>query len=214
MYKNLADETKRIAKLLSSHLSPRLHSNLIDSANFHYSNSQAELTIQQHSEPPSILDSSSRPLVVKRDGKSYPNNPTNEYISRYPDGFFGCLGRGASSHQFKECKDNKVNAVRRLYWQELWARVPQTRKRVSFPFNPGVATNSMTFTAPPLSYHSGFEPQASGTTSIPVTGSLSPISVDLVSSTRYGLGRGSHINRPSWQTSDKRPQFFQYLVLF
>ena len=154
MYKNLADETKRIAKLLSSHLSPRLHSNLIDSANFHYSNSQAELTIQQHSEPPSILDSSSRPLVVKRDGKSYPNNPTNEYISRYPDGFFGCLGRGASSHQFKECKDNRVNTVRSLYWQELWDRVPKTRKRSSPPFNPGVSTNSATFTAsilPPYS---------------------------------------------------------------
>ena len=148
MYTHLADKTKHINKLLSSHLSPRSQSNLIDSANFHYSNSQAKLTIEHHSDPPPHLNSSSRTLLVKKDGKSYLKNPTNGYISRFPNGFFGCLSCGASSHQFKECKDNRVNAVRRLYWQELWARVPQTRKRVSFPFNPGVATNSMTFTAP------------------------------------------------------------------
>ena len=46
MYKNLADETKRNKKLLPFHLSPRSQSNLIDFTNFHYSNSQVELTIE------------------------------------------------------------------------------------------------------------------------------------------------------------------------
>ena len=110
---------KRIKKLLSSHLSPRSQSNLIDSTNFYYSNYQAKLTIEHHSDPPPHLNSSSRTLVVKKDGKSYPKNHINEYISRFPNGFFGCLICGASSHQLKECKDNRVNTIRRLYWQEL-----------------------------------------------------------------------------------------------
>ena len=46
MYKNLADETKRIKKILSFHLYPCSQSDLIDSTNFHYSNSQVELTIE------------------------------------------------------------------------------------------------------------------------------------------------------------------------
>ena len=71
MYTHLADKTKHINKLLSSHLSPRSQSNLIDSANFHYSNSQAKLTIEHHSDPPPHLNSSSRTLLVKKDGKSY-----------------------------------------------------------------------------------------------------------------------------------------------
>ena len=89
---------KRIKKHLLSHLYPHSQSNLIDSINFYYSNSPAELTIEHHSNPLPSLDSSSKPLVVKKDGQSYPQNPTNEYISRYPSNFFGCLGCGAVDH--------------------------------------------------------------------------------------------------------------------
>ena len=32
------------------------------------------------------------------------------------------------------------------------------------------------------------------------------------SSTKHGLGRGGKINRPSWQTSDKRTRFFAICV--
>ena len=71
-HKNLADESKRIEKILSSHLFPRSHSTLVYSGNYHYSNSQAELTIEKHSDPVPTVDLSSKPLVVKKDGQSYP----------------------------------------------------------------------------------------------------------------------------------------------
>ena len=95
-----------------------------------------ELTIAKHSDPVPSVDSSSKPLVVKKDGQSYPRNPTNGYISRYPSNFFGCLGCGAVDHLFKECQHNRVSTVRSLYWQELWAHVPKTRKKISHPFDP------------------------------------------------------------------------------
>ena len=116
VHKNLADESKRIKQILSSHLLPRLQSTLIDSTNYHYSHAQAEETIVQHCNLTSNVDSSSKPLVVKEDGQSYPKNSTNGYISRYPNGVFGNLDCGASRHQFTECKDNRVNTVRSLYW--------------------------------------------------------------------------------------------------
>ena len=67
-HKNLADESKKIKKLLSSHLSPRSHSTLVGSEIYHYSNSQAELIIAKHSDPVPSVDLSSKPLVVKKDG--------------------------------------------------------------------------------------------------------------------------------------------------
>ena len=107
---------KRIKKHLLSHLYPHSQSNLIDSINFYYSNSPAELTIEHHSNPLPSLDSSSKPLVVKEDEKTYHKTPTNGYISRYPNVFFGCLGYGSSNHLFRECKENKNPTVRCLYW--------------------------------------------------------------------------------------------------
>ena len=57
----------------------------------------------------------------------------------------------------------------------------------------------MTVDTLPLPPQFGSEPPTSGTTNIHVTDSPSP---------RHGLGRGSHIIRPSWQIFDKRPRFF------
>ena len=111
-HKNLADESKRIKKLLSTHLPPRSHSTLVSSENYHYSNSQAELTIAKHSDPVPSVYSSSKPLVVKKDGQNYPQNPTNGYISRYPFNFFGFLSCCAVEHIFKECQHNRVSTVR------------------------------------------------------------------------------------------------------
>ena len=190
------DETNRIEKLLISYLSPRSQSTLIDSENCHYSYSQAELTIEQHSNPIPNVDSSSKPLVVKEDGQSYQKMLTNGYISRYPNRFFGCLSCGASSHQFKECKDNRVNTARSLYWQELWDHAPKTRKRISPPFNPKPFTNTVTITAVS-------ESPVSNTTNIPVTSSLNQNSVVDGHPTRHRLGRDNQINRLFWQNSKK-----------
>ena len=89
-------------KNLSSHLNPRSysHPNHIHS---HFYNSQAETTITQHSNPSPSLDLS-KPLVVKGDGKIYPRNPTNSYVSKYTDGFFGYLGYGSDSLSFANAK--------------------------------------------------------------------------------------------------------------
>ena len=65
---NLANESKRIKKLLLSHLYPRSHSTLIGSGNYHYSNYQVKHTIAKHSDPVLSVYSSSKPLVVKKDG--------------------------------------------------------------------------------------------------------------------------------------------------
>ena len=46
-----------------------------------------------------------------------------------PDGFFGCLGCGSGTHIFREYTDQRDRAVRTVYWQELWAHVPKTRKK-------------------------------------------------------------------------------------
>ena len=171
VHKTLADEAKRIKKLLSSHLHPRSHSHShVPNALSHYSsNSQAETTITRHSELPPLIDTP-KPMVVKQDGKSYPQNPSNGYVSKYPDGFFGCLGYGSSTHRFRKCKDHSDPAVRKVYWRELWAHVAHTRKRPCNPFIADVPSNSITSQTPP----------------VPTTSVL-----------KHGMGRGSHVNKPA-----------------
>ena len=51
--------------------------------------------------PSSSLDFS-KPLVVIGDGKSYPRNPTNSYVSKFIDDNFGCLDCGSDLHIFRE----------------------------------------------------------------------------------------------------------------
>ena len=67
-------------------------------------------------------------MVVKQDGESCLQNPSNGYVSKYLDDFFGCLGYGSSMHRFRQCKDHSDPVVRKVYWQELWAHVPHTQK--------------------------------------------------------------------------------------
>ena len=100
MHKIFFDESRRIKKLLSSHSRPRLHSHInhVHSAFF---DSQTETIITQHSNTFPSLDFS-KSLVVKGDGKHYPRNPTNGYVSKFPDGFFGCLVCEFDSHIYCE----------------------------------------------------------------------------------------------------------------
>ena len=111
--------------------------NLQTDANFQYSNSLAEQTIRDYS--PSTSSRVNTPLVAKKDGKMYPQNPNNQYISCFPDGFESCLGYRSTTHRFRTCprKDNK--ALRDIFWQELWAHIPSYRKK---PSPPSIPTNS------------------------------------------------------------------------
>ena len=119
--------------MLSSHLRPRSHSHVPNALLRYFSNSQVETTITRHSELPPPIDTP-RLMVVKQGGKSSPQNPSNDYISKYPDGFFGYLGCGSSTHRFRQCKDHSTPVVRKVYRQELWDRVPHTREKMSPPF--------------------------------------------------------------------------------
>ena len=182
VHKILADEAKRIKTLLSFHLHSRSHSHIPNAHSHFPSHSQAETTITRHSELPPPIDTP-RPLVVKQDGKSYPRNPSNGYVSGYPDGFFGC---GSSAHRFRQYKDHSDSEVCKVYWQELWAHVLHTRKRPCAPFIVKVPNNSINSYTPPT----------------PTTSIL-----------KHSMGRGSHMHKLAWQTSNKRPRFFTISVL-
>ena len=93
-------------------------------------NSQAETTITHHSNTSPSLNLS-KPLVVKRDDKIYPRNPTNGYVTNFYDGFLVVLVVLLLSNIFRECKDHRDKAVRSVYWQKLWTHVSKTRKEPS-----------------------------------------------------------------------------------
>ena len=82
-----------------------------------------------------------------------------------------------------------------------------------------VSSNSATFDPPPplLSYSNYFThgtvPPIPSTTGTLFTSFVSPIStVSRTSTIQHGLGRGSHLNRPAWQTSDKHPRLFPIFI--
>ena len=69
--------------------------------------------ITQHSNISPSIDLS-KYLVVKGYGKSYPRNPTNGYVSTFPDSVFGCLGIDLICISF-EIEDHRVSVVRNVY---------------------------------------------------------------------------------------------------
>ena len=98
MKKNPVDKSKRIKILLSFHLNYRSYSNL-NHVYSNFSNSEVKTTITQYSNTSPSLDLT-KLLVVKEGGKSYLRNHTNGYVSKFTDGFFGCLGCGSNSYIF------------------------------------------------------------------------------------------------------------------
>ena len=109
----LADESTRIKKLLSSYLNSCSYSypNHIHSL---FSNYQAETIITQYSNTSPSLDLT-KLLVVKEGGKSYLRNHTNGYVSKFTDGFFGCLGCESNSYIFREWIDQRDSVVCNVY---------------------------------------------------------------------------------------------------
>ena len=121
-------------------------------ANCHYqNNSLAEQTLAAHFTP-----RPDRPLVKGSDGKMYPLNPSNGYISRFAEDFTGYIGCGSPTHQFRGCPQSTDKDLREIFWRELWAHIPTTRKKPSPPF----ATTNRFFSSlsipsnPPLPPHS------------------------------------------------------------
>ena len=95
-YKLQFEEKKRVLSLLKS-LSTRSTSLNYLEADLNPMYSQAETTIRAH-HPFSTIPMDNRPLVKGTDGKFYPKNPINNYVSRFSDEFIECLGCGSVSH--------------------------------------------------------------------------------------------------------------------
>ena len=155
-------------------------------ANCYYqNNSLAEETLEAHSTP--RLD---KPLVKGTDGNIYPKNPSNGYISRFPDDFTGCLGCGSTEHRFRRCPRCNEKDLRELFWQELWAHIPTTRKKPSPPF----ATTNRFISSPSLLPNLPLPPSPRHSASIP----------------RFNF------NSVAWQEHQdaKRPHFLLYLLAF
>ena len=71
-------------------------------ADHNHQGSAAEQTITQHIN--SEARQSKRPLTTRNNGKHYPTDPTNGYISKRVDDFKECLACGESQHRFATYK--------------------------------------------------------------------------------------------------------------
>ena len=83
-------------------------------------------------------------MVGKKDDHSYPSNPTNGYVSRWRDGFFGCLGCGSDNHRFTSYSKKNDSDSKHFFWQELLAHVPSTIKRASEHIRPSLLQSNPT----------------------------------------------------------------------
>ena len=77
--------------------------------------SQAESTIRSH-HPAKQRCRPSRPPVKGNDNTFYPKNPMTNYISRFADGFFGCLGYGSESHLFRGCPKKHTSKMKKIFF--------------------------------------------------------------------------------------------------
>ena len=170
-------------KLLSPHLHPRSHSHITND-NSHFSNSQAETTITQHSDKSPSIDLS-KPLVVKQDGKSYPRNPTNGYVTRW------------------------LLWLSRLWlWYTYLSRIHgSTWSRSSHSLLAGTLGSRSQDTEKNLVL---LLSRRSPLILSLVTRHLLQTHLLL----KNGICRGSHMNKPTWKISDKRLDFSLLLFLF
>ena len=186
-HKLLEDECKRIRKLMTTFITIRgfASNSLQMESNCLYSNSLAEQTLEEN-----YTTRTDKPLVAGTDRKMYPKNPSNGYISRFPDDLTGCLGCGLTEHRFRGCPRSNEKDLRDFFWQELWAHIPTTRKKPSPPF-----TTTNRFISSP---------------SIPSNPPLPPSPRHSASTPR------SNSNSITWQEHQdaKRPRFLLYLLAF
>ena len=71
--------------------------------------------------------------MIGKDGKSYSMNSTTNYISRFADGFCGCLGCGSVFHLFRECPEKHNKTMRYNFFQDLNAHVSSIRTNEDTP---------------------------------------------------------------------------------
>ena len=92
------DDGKRIRKLMTTFDTIRgfTINSLQMESNCLNSNSLAEQSLEAND-----TTRTDKPLLAGNDGKVYHKNPSNGYISRFPDDFNGCLGCGSTEHRYR-----------------------------------------------------------------------------------------------------------------
>ena len=101
---------------------------------------QAEKTIRDHNP----RHAASRRLLVKdNDGKFYPKDPDNNYVSRFPDRFCGCLGCGFIDRVFRACPQQSDPVMKPKFYKDIHTHVPSTRKTVSFTNHTATPTSNI-----------------------------------------------------------------------
>ena len=139
-HKLLEDEGKRIRKLMTT-FSTRSASNSFEGNCYYQNNSLAEKTLEAHSTP-----RPDKPQVKGTDGKIYPKNPSNRYISRFPDDLTGCLGCGSTEHRFRGCPRSNEKTYANLFGKNCgFTFLPLERKRAHLLPQPTVLFPSLLF---------------------------------------------------------------------
>ena len=136
-FKLLIEKKHRIHRIMTVFTNGRdsSHYLLVNShqgAYLHYSGSNTEQTMNRYSASNDTLPSS-EPLVTKPDGLTYPNNPCIGFVSKWPDGFNGCLACSSTKHRFTSCSKKDNVEDKKLFWQKFWAHIPSTRERKCDP---------------------------------------------------------------------------------
>ena len=136
-FKFLTEDKRRILRIMTAFTNERGSSQHMlvisrQAADLHHSGSNAETTMKRYYASNDTLPSS-RILVTKSDGITYPENLCNGYVSKWPDGFSGCLTCGSTIHRLASCSKNDNVEDKQLFWQELWAHIPSTKKKKSDP---------------------------------------------------------------------------------
>ena len=112
VHKTFTDETKRINKIFSFQHTSCCHSNYYsNSANLNFSTRRFKLSSSSDLTPPLDLFN----ILVEKDGKIYPKNPTNDYICAFPVNLFGCVSCESNTHIFKDCDNQGALEVHSIY---------------------------------------------------------------------------------------------------
>lgn len=122
IHKKLQDKSKQMKKSMTTFVTIHGSSsnNLQTDTNCLYSNYLAEQTLRGNSDTTTREDI---PLVAGIDGKIYPQNPSNKYISRFPDEFTGFLGCGYPYHYFKSYPRKGAKYLKIFFDKNLWLRL-------------------------------------------------------------------------------------------
>ena len=157
-----------------------------------------------------------------QDGRMYPFHPQEpSVLSDYPLGFRGCYGCGDPGHwRFRtECPLRDNADARKRFWKNLWIHRPHTKRRQDNIAQTSPSTSQTTTNNyyQNNNTHNSSSPQQQGNLGVYNTNGAIPSSPhhgppSLPQFTHNGpagsgLGRGRHVNIPSWLNPSQGNEF-------